>query len=121
MSKLYAMPTVIRMVDRDVKLQTTENDNKRKQQHVEMDSAFQKAGLRAKKHCDEKLWQQNLSDDRKAAIAKWMAITTKYPMAWGVCIRQFSSGQGIGANFGFLETLTDTLGCKESGTLHARA
>ena len=121
LSKLYAMPTVIRMVDRDVKLQTTENDNKRKQQHVEMDSAFQKAGLRAKKKCDEKLWQQNLSDDRKAAIAKWMAITTKYPMAWGVCIRHFSSGQGIGANFGFLETLTDTLGCKESGTLHARA
>ena len=121
--KLYIMPTVIRTVDRSLAGSHVEQDNKRKPQHVDMDSAFRKAGLRAKKHCDEKLWQQSLSDDRKAAIAKWMAITTRCPMAWEVCIRHISSGKGIGSSISisFLETLTDTLWRKESGTLHSRA
>ena len=115
------MPTVILTVDRSLAGLQVEQDNKRKPQHVDMDSAFRRAGLRAKKHCDEKLWQQSLSDERKAAIAKWMATTTRRPMAWEVCIRHFSSGQGIGSSISFLETLTDTLGKEESGTLHSRA
>lgn len=119
--KLYSMPSVIRTVDRSLVGLRNEQENKRKPQQVDMDSAFRKAGLRAKKHCDEKLWQKNLSDDRKAAVAKWMAITTRCPLAWDVCIRHFSSGQGIGSSISFLETLADTLGRKESGTLHARA
>ena len=85
------------------------------------DTAFKKAGLKLLKACDERLWTDRLSSERKAAIRKWTSLVSSEPMAWEVAVRHFSQGAMIFASGGLNESIRDSLAAKASNTLHARA
>ena len=55
-------------------------------------SSFRKAGLKLVKACDEKLWSDRLSAERKAAIRKWTSLVAADPAAWDIAVRFFSQG-----------------------------
>ena len=84
-------------------------------------SAFRTAGLKALKLCDEKLWDERLSADRKAGIRKWVSIMLERPDAWELCRKHFLQGQLIYACGGVEESVRDSLHGKASNTIHIRA
>ena len=85
------------------------------------DSAFRKAGLKALKVCDEKLWADMLSAERKAAIRKWATMVVSEPSAWDIAVKHFSQGQMAFATGGLTDSIKDALVSKASNTLHCRA
>eukprot|EP00435_Cladocopium_sp_Y103_P071848 s1184_g38.t1 len=87
---------------------------------VETETAFRKAGLKLLKSCDEKLWTERLSSERKAAIRKWTTLVSSEPLAWEVAVQHFSQGSMIYASGGLTDSIRDTLAAKASSTLHAR-
>lgn len=90
-------------------------------QPTEVGSAFRKAGLKMLKACDEKLWVDRLSAERKAAIRKWTTLVSEEPLAWEVAVQHFCQGAMVYASGGLSDSIKDTLAAKASNTLHARA
>ena len=86
----------------------------------EVSSAFRKAGLKLIKTCDEKLWSERLSAERKAAVMKWTSLIAAEPSAWNVAIKYFSQGSMMYATGGLSQSIQDALAGKASSTLHAR-
>ena len=84
------------------------------------DTAFKKAGLKMLRACDEKLWSERLSDERKAAIRKWTTLVSADPMSWDIAVQHFSQGKMIFASGGLVDSIKDSLVSKASSTLHAR-
>ena len=85
------------------------------------ENAFKKAGLKLLKACDEKLWTERLSTERKAAVRKWTSLVSSEPMAWEVAIQHFCQGSMIYASGALSDSIRDSLAAKASSTLHARA
>ena len=85
------------------------------------DTAFKKAGLKMLRACDERLWTERLSDERKAAIRKWTTLVSADPMSWDIAVQHFSQGPMIFASGGLTDSIKDSLVSKASSTLHARA
>ena len=89
--------------------------------HAQHETAFKRAGLKMLRACDEKLWNERLSDERKAAIRKWTTLVSADPMSWDIAIQHFSQGSMIFASGGLTDSIKDSLVSKASATLHARA
>eukprot|EP00435_Cladocopium_sp_Y103_P044744 s612_g12.t1 len=87
---------------------------------VEVSSAFKKAGLKLVKTCDERLWSERLSAERKAAVRKWTSLIASEPAAWDVAIKFFSQGDMAYATGGLSQSIQDALAGKASSTLHSR-
>ena len=83
-------------------------------------SSFRKAGLKLVKACDEKLWSDRLSAERKAAIRKWTSLVAADPAAWDIAVRFFGQGSMTYATGGLSDSIKDALASKASSTLHAR-
>ena len=83
-------------------------------------SSFRKAGLKLVKACDEKLWNDRSSAERKAAIRKWTSLVAADPAAWDIAVRFFSQGSMTYATGGLSDSIKDALASKASSTLHAR-
>ena len=88
---------------------------------VGSESAFKRAGLKLLKSCDEKLWTDRLSAERKAAVRKWTTLVSSEPLAWEVSIQHFCQGSMIYASGALNDSIRDCLAAKASNTLHARA
>lgn len=61
-------------------------------------SAFKQAGLKVLRSCDERLWNERLSSERKAAVRKWTTLVAAEPSAWDIAVRHFSQGKMIFAS-----------------------
>ena len=72
------------------------------------ENAFKKAGLKLLKACDEKLWTERLSTERKAAVRKWTSLVSSEPMAWEVAIQHFCQGSMIYASGALIATASGT-------------
>ena len=84
-------------------------------------SIYKEVGLKLSKKIDEKVWEQKLSYERKAAYKKWLSLVLMEVGAW--TISRLSPGQDI---FNFMggslaQSVQDALGIKATSTLHARA
>lgn len=90
-------------------------------EQLEVTGAFKRAGLKLLKACDERLWTDRLSAERKAAIRKWTTLVSSEPLAWEVAVQHFSQGSMVFATGGLGDSIRDTLAAKASNTLHARA
>ena len=86
----------------------------------DVQSAFRKAGLKLVKTCDERLWIERLSAERKAAVRKWTSLIASEPAAWDVAIRFYSQGDMTYATGGLSQSIQDALMGKASSTLHSR-
>eukprot|EP00435_Cladocopium_sp_Y103_P074149 s119_g47.t1 len=113
------IPTAVKEATRPCVVETAQPVAKLVENNTE--SAFKLAGLRALKACEEKLWSDRLSSERKAAIRKWAAIVTSDPMAWEICRRHMAQGDMVYAHGGIGESVRDALESKASSTLHNRA
>eukprot|EP00435_Cladocopium_sp_Y103_P013914 s2855_g3.t1 len=96
------------------------NDTGSQHDSIEVGSAFRKAGLKLVKTCDERLWSERLSAERKAAIRKWTSLIASEPAAWDVAIKFFSQGDMAYATGGLSQSIQDALAGKASSTLHSR-
>ena len=115
--KVFKLPDAVRELSEnavgysDVANQCDSND---------VGSAFKKAGLKLVKTCDERLWNERLSAERKAAIRKWTSLIASEPAAWDVAIKFFSQGDMAYATGGLSQSIQDALAGKASSTLHSR-
>ena len=84
--------------------------------------AFKDAGLSLKKKSDDKLWEERLSFERKAAYKKWNTIILKQIGAFDIS-RNLIGNENImkTMRFGLTESVMDALGMKATSTLHARS
>ncbi|MEM1009484.1 MAG: hypothetical protein AAGJ35_10795, partial [Myxococcota bacterium] len=73
------------------------------------------------KTCDEKLWIDRISGERKAAIRKWTSLIAMQPGAWDIAVRHFSQGVMLHSTGDLADSVKDSLAPKASNTLHARA
>ena len=87
---------------------------------AEVGSAFKKAGLKLVKTCDERLWVERLTAERKAAVRKWTSLIASEPAAWDVAIKFYSQGDMTYATGGLVQSIQDALAGKASSTLHSR-
>ena len=86
-----------------------------------LESAFKKSGVRLIAKCDEKLWTDRLSDERRAGVRKWTSLIAIEPAAWDIAVQFFSQGELLFANGGLADSVRDALAQKASSTLHNRA
>ena len=96
------------------------NDVEDQADGAEVSSAFRKAGLKLVRTCDERLWSERLSAERKAAVRKWTSLIASEPSAWDVAIKFYSQGDMSYATGGLAQSIQDALAGKASSTLHAR-
>ena len=87
--------------------------------HVRI-TAFRKAGIRLIRDCDQKLWADRLSNERKAAVRKWTSLVAEQPGAWDIAVRHFSNGEMTQVGQ-LADSVKDALATKASSTLHSRA
>ena len=78
-------------------------------------SAFSKAGLKASKAGDERLWAERLSNERKAAIKKWLIIILEDPLAWEIGRQLYKEVTMMFAKGGLQESVGD-LGLRQHCT-----
>ena len=81
-------------------------------------SAFSKAGLKACKAGDERLWAERLSNEKKTAIKKWIIIILEDPLAWEIGRQQYKEVTMMFARGGLQESVCDALASRSSATLH---
>ena len=86
-----------------------------------VNTIYKEVGLKLSKKIDEKVWEQKLSYERKAAYKKWLSLVLMEVGAWS--ISRLNPGQDI---FNFMggslaQSIQDALGIKATSTLHARA
>ena len=84
-------------------------------------SIYNQVGLKLTKKLDEKVWEQRLSYERKAAYKKWLSLVLMEVGAWS--ISRLNPGQDIFKFMGgsLAQSLQDALGIKATSTLHSRA
>ncbi|CAE7732569.1 unnamed protein product [Symbiodinium sp. CCMP2592] len=64
-------------------------------------------------------WEEKLTDNRRAAVAKWEALLMAHG-AHFACYREVSSDAGAGRRADLVQTLKDCFAGKASATLHSR-
>ena len=89
--------------------------------HAQHETAFKRAGLKMLRACDEKLWNERLSDERKAAIRKWTTLVSADPMSWDIAIQHFSQGSMIFASGGLTDSIKDSLVSKASARCEGKS
>ena len=99
--------------------QAEESNRQHFDNHVRI-TAFRKAGIRLIRDCDQKLWADRLSNERKAAVRKWTSLVAEQPGAWDIAVRHFSNGD-MTQTGQLAESVKDALATKASSTLHSRA
>ena len=78
-------------------------------------SAFSMAGLKLSTSTES--WKHKVQHERRAALKKWLALVKLDPLAWEIGRQALPLPHGRG----LLESITDALASKATGTLHARA
>ena len=78
-------------------------------------SAFSMAGLKLSTSTES--WKHKVQHERRAALKKWLALVRLDPLAWEIGRQALPLPHGGG----LLESITDALASKATGTLHARA
>ena len=99
--------------------QAEESNRQHFDNHVRI-TAFRKAGIRLIRDCDQKLWADRLSNERKAAVRKWTSLVAEQPGAWDIAVRHFSNGD-MTQTGQLAESVKDALATKASSTLRSRA
>ena len=115
---VFKLPVAVRQLSENV---MAYNDNSDQAEDADVSAAFKKAGLKLVKICDERLWIERFSAERKAAVRKWTSLIASEPSAWDVAIKFFSQGDMTYATGGLAQSIQDALAGKASSTLHARA
>ena len=82
-------------------------------------TALQTAGYKVTTRHDIP-WIQKLSEERNAAVVKWIRIIEHNPGIFGVA-RMFAASERLGGGGDFAETLLNVFALKASSTLHSRA
>lgn len=96
------------------------DDGKGSSDDFARESAFKKAGIRLIRNCDQKLWADRLSNERKAAVRKWTSLIAVQPGAWDIAVRHFSAGEMMQVG-NLADSVKDALATRASATLHSRA
>eukprot|EP00435_Cladocopium_sp_Y103_P009360 s4141_g2.t1 len=84
-------------------------------------NSFADAGLKLMSKTDERLWEQQLSLERKAAYKKWTSLVLSNPGCWSVARPRHGELLFDLLRNGIGESIKDCLGVKATGTLHNRA
>eukprot|EP00435_Cladocopium_sp_Y103_P011892 s3953_g3.t1 len=84
-------------------------------------NSFADAGLKLMSKTDERLWEQQLSLERKAAYEKWTGLVLSNPVCWSVGGPRQGEQLFDMLRNGIGESIKDCLGVKAPGTLHKRA
>lgn len=84
-------------------------------------NSFADANIKLLKSTDDKLWEQKLSMERKAAYKKWSSLVTQNVMAWSISRPRGEQDIIHLIREGIAESIKDCLGVKATCALHARA